>query len=51
MNIYDMPREGKLVSHGQSTNHMKRELAAFEAGNMNQDLIMETLNAIPRRVP
>lgn len=24
-----MSREGKLVSHGQSTNHMKAELAGF----------------------
>lgn len=29
MNIYDMSREGKLVSPGQSTNHMKTELAGI----------------------
>lgn len=41
----------KPVSHCRSANYMKRELAAFEAGKINQDLIMKTLNAIPRRLP
>ena len=51
MNIYDMSGKDKPVSHGRSANYMKRELAAFEAGKINQDLIMKTLNAIPRRLP
>lgn len=42
MNIYDMSGKDKPVSHDQSANYMKRELAAFEAGKMNQDLIMKT---------
>lgn len=46
-----MSGKDKPVSHSRSANYMKRELAAFEAGKINQDLIMKTLNAIPRRLP